>query len=145
MDLVLSELTTISNKTITHISPFFCLQNTIHISPLLLLLLLLLAAPHPRCSVRACERRYAYSGVAFSGAKPGLGVAWCTAPDVGLPAPDVVLYLELSVEQAMQRGQFGEERCVPRTLSHCALLLLLLFFFFWGGGGGPQDFNILTL
>jgi dTMP kinase len=54
--------------------------------------------------------RYAYSGVAFSGAKPGLSVEWCTAPDVGLPAPDAVIYLARAVEGAMLRGQFGQER-----------------------------------
>ena len=32
------------------------------------------------------------------------------APDRGLPAPDAVIYLELSVEDAMARGGFGEER-----------------------------------
>eukprot|EP00611_Tribonema_gayanum_P019618 TRINITY_DN3432_c0_g1_i4.p2 TRINITY_DN3432_c0_g1~~TRINITY_DN3432_c0_g1_i4.p2 ORF type:complete len:229 (-),score=62.38 TRINITY_DN3432_c0_g1_i4:257-943(-) len=56
-----------------------------------------------------CDR-YAYSGVAFSAAKPGLTVDWCKAPDKGLPAPDVVIYLDLAVEAAMERGQFGEER-----------------------------------
>jgi hypothetical protein len=28
----------------------------------------------------------------------------------GLPAPDVVYFLDLAVEEAMKRGQFGEER-----------------------------------
>ena len=32
------------------------------------------------------------------------------APDRGLPAPDAVIYLELSVEDAMARGGFGGER-----------------------------------
>lgn len=32
------------------------------------------------------------------------------APDRGLPAPDAVIYLELSVEDAMARGGFGAER-----------------------------------
>jgi dTMP kinase len=56
-----------------------------------------------------CDR-YAYSGVAFSGAKPGLDLEWCATPDRGLPAPDCVVYLDLSIEQAMARGQFGAER-----------------------------------
>ena len=30
--------------------------------------------------------------------------------DAGLPAPDVILFLDLTIEQAMQRGQFGDER-----------------------------------
>ncbi|KAL4425852.1 hypothetical protein ABPG75_009868 [Micractinium tetrahymenae] len=56
--------------------------------------------------------RYAYSGVAFTAAKglPGLDRAWCTVPDAGLPAPDVVFFLSLTVEQAAARGGYGEER-----------------------------------
>ena len=56
--------------------------------------------------------RYAYSGVAFTAAKglPGLDRAWCMAPDTGLPAPDAVFFLSLSVEQAAARGGYGEER-----------------------------------
>ena len=56
--------------------------------------------------------RYAYSGVAFTAAKglPGLDRAWCTAPDAGLPAPDAVFFLSLTVEQAAARGGYGEER-----------------------------------
>ena len=56
-----------------------------------------------------CDR-YAFSGVAFSSAKPGLDIEWCASPDRGLPAPDAVVYLDLSIEKAMLRGQFGEER-----------------------------------
>ena len=56
--------------------------------------------------------RYAFSGVAFTAAKgaPGLDRAWCMAPDVGLPAPDAVFFLNLTVEQAAARGGYGEER-----------------------------------
>jgi len=53
--------------------------------------------------------RYAFSGVAFTSAK-GLDLEWCKAPDRGLPAPDVVLYMKLPVEVAMSRGGAGEER-----------------------------------
>jgi dTMP kinase len=53
--------------------------------------------------------RYAHSGVAFSAAK-GLDIEWCKLADTGLPAPDAVLYLHLSIEEAGKRGGFGEER-----------------------------------
>lgn len=53
--------------------------------------------------------RYAYSGVAYSAAK-GLYVEWCKASDSGLPAPDAVVYLDLSLEEAQKRGNFGAER-----------------------------------
>ena len=35
---------------------------------------------------------------------------WCKQPDRGLPAPDAVLFLDLSVEDAANRGAFGSER-----------------------------------
>jgi dTMP kinase len=59
-----------------------------------------------------CDR-YAYSGVAFSAAKvdigtgrPLLDLEWCKAPDRGLPAPDCVLFLDLSADQAEARGGY---------------------------------------
>lgn len=56
--------------------------------------------------------RYAFSGVAYSAAKavPGMDVEWCKAPDCGLPAPDLVVYLRVSNAVAAARAGFGEER-----------------------------------
>lgn len=54
--------------------------------------------------------RYAFSGVAFTSAKPGFSLDWCKKPDVGLPKPDLVMFLQLSPAEAALRGQFGEER-----------------------------------
>lgn len=54
--------------------------------------------------------RYAFSGVAFTSAKPGFCLDWCKSPDVGLPKPDLVMFLQLSPAEAALRGQFGEER-----------------------------------
>ncbi|CAN7947098.1 unnamed protein product [Ixodes hexagonus] len=53
--------------------------------------------------------RYAYSGVAFSAAK-SLDFTWCQQCDVGLPEPDLVLYMTASPEALEARGGFGEER-----------------------------------
>ncbi|KAL2331432.1 hypothetical protein Fmac_019013 [Flemingia macrophylla] len=53
--------------------------------------------------------RYSYSGVAFSSAK-GLDIEWCKAPEIGLLAPDVVVYLGISPEKAAERGGYGGER-----------------------------------
>ncbi len=52
-----------------------------------------------------CDR-YAYSGVAFSSSKLSLAneLHWCQACDVGLPAPDAVIFLDLTQEEAEQRG-----------------------------------------
>ncbi|AWP11447.1 putative thymidylate kinase [Scophthalmus maximus] len=54
--------------------------------------------------------RYAFSGAAFTSAKPGFCLDWCMKPDVGLPKPDLVMFLQLSPAEAALRGQFGEER-----------------------------------
>ncbi|KAK9665453.1 hypothetical protein RND81_14G112800 [Saponaria officinalis] len=53
--------------------------------------------------------RYSYSGVAFSSAK-GLDFDWCKAPEAGLLAPDLVLYLDVPPEKAAVRGGYGGER-----------------------------------
>lgn len=53
--------------------------------------------------------RYAYSGVAYSTAK-GLPLEWCKNSDDGLPAPDVVVYLDLSPEDSKKRRGYGSER-----------------------------------
>jgi dTMP kinase len=69
-----------------------------------------------------CDR-YAYSGVAFSSAKvkadgvtPKLPLDWCQAPDIGLPAPDCVIFLDLSPADAESRGGYGGERYEKRDM-----------------------------
>ncbi|XP_048757255.2 thymidylate kinase-like [Ostrea edulis] len=54
--------------------------------------------------------RYAFSGVAFTAAKQGFTIDWCKQPDIGLPRPDLVLFLNLSADAAAKRGTFGNER-----------------------------------
>jgi dTMP kinase len=41
---------------------------------------------------------------------PKLPFEWCRAPDIGLPAPDLVLFLDIAPDQARLRGGYGEER-----------------------------------
>lgn len=52
--------------------------------------------------------RYWYSGVAYSCAK-GLDPHWCQASDIGLPRPDLVIYLDLPPEVAAGREDYGKE------------------------------------
>lgn len=66
--------------------------------------------------------RYSYSGVAFSAAK-GLDKGWCEAQEVGLPAPDAVFYLSLSLDEAAGRGGFGEERYEKRDMQEKVCLV----------------------
>lgn len=54
--------------------------------------------------------RYAYSGIAFSAAK-GLPRNWCLGPDIGLPKPDLVIFLKFKNGVVPEhRSGFGEER-----------------------------------
>ncbi len=46
----------------------------------------------------------------------GLSWSWCRAPDLGLPAPDLVLFLRVSSAVAEQRGGFGQERYEKREV-----------------------------
>lgn len=56
--------------------------------------------------------RYSFSGAVYSAAKklPGLDLDWAWACEVGLPKPDLVLFLDISEEKAAERGGYGEER-----------------------------------
>lgn len=57
-----------------------------------------------------CDRFY-HSGIVYSAAKqnPALSLSWAKAPEVGLPRPDVVLFLDLEEEVARRRGGWGGE------------------------------------
>ncbi|KAJ6185431.1 hypothetical protein N7519_006732 [Penicillium mononematosum] len=56
--------------------------------------------------------RYSYSGVVYSAAKanPTLSLEWAWRPEIGLPRPDICLFLSISPEEAAKRGGFGAER-----------------------------------
>lgn len=56
--------------------------------------------------------RYYYSGAVYSAAKrdPRLSLEWCRQQEVGLPRPDVCVFLSVSAEVAARRGGFGSER-----------------------------------
>ena len=53
--------------------------------------------------------RYYYSGIVYSAAKkrPDLSLQWAKAPEVGLPKPDLVIFLDVDTETAKARGGFG--------------------------------------
>lgn len=48
----------------------------------------------------------------YSAAKdnPTLSVSWTRHPEVGLPRPDSVIFLDISPDEAAKRGGFGAER-----------------------------------
>jgi dTMP kinase len=56
--------------------------------------------------------RYYYSGCVYSAAKqnPSMTLEWCRKPDVGLPRPDICIFLDISAEDAAKRGGYGTEK-----------------------------------
>lgn len=56
--------------------------------------------------------RYSFSGAVYSAAKENqnLSLEWAWNPEIGLPQPDLVLFLDISSEDAVKRGGYGEER-----------------------------------
>lgn len=46
---------------------------------------------------------------------------WCKQPDVGLPKPDLVVFLHLQLAEAAARGEFGHERYENRPFQERAL------------------------
>ena len=56
--------------------------------------------------------RYYYSGIVYSAAKDrqDLTLQWAREPEIGLPRPDVCLFLDITPEAAAGRGGFGKEK-----------------------------------
>ncbi|KKZ68832.1 thymidylate kinase [[Emmonsia] crescens] len=56
--------------------------------------------------------RYSYSGAVYSAAKdvPALSLEWAWQPEIGLPQPDIWIFLNISPEEAAKRGGYGLER-----------------------------------
>ncbi|XP_020379419.1 thymidylate kinase [Rhincodon typus] len=65
--------------------------------------------------------RYAFSGVAFTSAKPDFRLEWCKQPDIGIPKPDVILFLHLHPLTAVKRGGYGNERYENITFQESVL------------------------
>ncbi|KAJ5134481.1 hypothetical protein N7448_000499 [Penicillium atrosanguineum] len=62
--------------------------------------------------------RYSYSGAVYSAAKanPTLSLEWAWQPELGLPRPDICLFLSISAEEAAKRGGYGAERYENETM-----------------------------
>lgn len=56
--------------------------------------------------------RYYYSGIVYSAAKgrKDLSLQWAREPEIGLPRPDICLFLDISTEEQAKRGGFGYEK-----------------------------------
>jgi dTMP kinase len=62
--------------------------------------------------------RYSYSGAVYSAAKanPTLSLEWAWQPELGLPRPDICLFLSISADEAAKRGGYGAERYENETM-----------------------------
>ena len=56
--------------------------------------------------------RYYYSGIVYSAAKDkaDLSLKWARDPEIGLPRPDMCLFLDIAPDAAAKRGGFGSEK-----------------------------------
>ena len=77
-----------------------------------------------------CDRYY-YSGMVYSAAKknPSLNLHWAKSPDVGLPKPDRVIFLDLEPEEAEKRGGYGEEKYEKREMQENVRRIFLDLWF----------------
>ncbi|KAI9647740.1 Thymidylate kinase [Ciborinia camelliae] len=68
-----------------------------------------------------CDRYY-YSGMIYTSSKypkdsPNhLSLEWCKNPEIGLPMPDKVVFLDLEPEEAEKRGGYGDEKYETREM-----------------------------
>lgn len=71
----------------------------------------------------------------YSAAKqnPTLSLGWARAPEVGLPRPDLVVFLDLEEAVAKERGGWGEERYEKREMQERVRGL------FWGLKEGKAE------
>lgn len=85
--------------------------------------------------------RYAYSGVAYSAAKgvAGLDVAAAMAPDAGLPAPDLVVFLSVPPGLAASRAGYGGERYERREFQDKVALVFEQLHQAQTAPGGTKD------
>lgn len=74
--------------------------------------------------------RYSFSGAVYSAAKdnPDLSLDWCWFPEIGLPQPDLVLFLDISSDDAAKRGGYGEERYEQEEMQSRVRALFQLLF-----------------
>ncbi|THV51540.1 hypothetical protein BGAL_0107g00130 [Botrytis galanthina] len=68
-----------------------------------------------------CDRYY-YSGMIYTSSKYSvespnhLSLEWCKNPEIGLPMPDRVIFLDLKPEEAEKRGGYGDEKYETREM-----------------------------
>lgn len=79
--------------------------------------------------------RYSYSGAVYSAAKdnPELDLDWAWFPEIGLPKPDVCVFLTILPEIAKRRDGYGEEIYESDRMQERVRDLYQALFFRCGG------------
>ena len=79
--------------------------------------------------------RYYYSGIVYSAAKDkvDLSLKWAREPEIGLPRPDVCVFLDIKPEAAAERGGFGGEKYETSAMQ---MRVRELFYELMGTGDG---------
>jgi dTMP kinase len=80
----------------------------------------------------------------YSAAKqnPSLSLAWAREPEVGLPRPDRVYFLDLEPEQAEKRGGYGEEKYEKKAFQ--AQVRRLFLDLEWSDGEEAEDLHVIN-
>ncbi|KAM0803314.1 thymidylate kinase-domain-containing protein [Usnea florida] len=62
--------------------------------------------------------RYYYSGIVYSAAKDksNLSMKWARDPEIGLPRPDVCVFLDIAPEATAKRVDFGSEKYETKAM-----------------------------
>lgn len=83
--------------------------------------------------------RYIYSGIVYSVAK-GLNIEWCKSCDIGLPEPDIVIYIDCSIKTITERADYGEERYEKTQFLEKVKKMYEMFFNnkFWNNVDGDR-------
>ncbi len=87
-----------------------------------------------------CDRYY-YSGMVYSAAKnnPNLPFPWARAPDVGLPRPDLAIFLDMKEDDAKKRGGWGDEIYEKAEIQRRVRNLFWGLSFGWIGRAGGRE------
>jgi len=91
-----------------------------------------------------CDR-YSYSGAIYSAAKlnPLLPFGWAYAPEVGLPKPDLIVFLDLSPENTAKRGGYGEEKYEKREMQEWVRSFYVTISAFQSAEEGEEEMVIV--
>lgn len=95
-----------------------------------------------RTGVTVVVDRYYYSGAVYSAAKSSalLSLHWARQSDIGLPRPDLCIFLDIASDKALLRGGYGAERYEHETFQGRVRSLFQEIFVY---GNEQEDVQII--